>query len=59
MATGDDYLNTNIALTVREMLTSGCHVHVSVADDEEGVAVLDRVGQAARFVDRYYEKGTD
>lgn len=32
------------ALTVREQLTSGCHVHVSVADDEEGVAVLDRIG---------------
>ncbi|MBO0921064.1 glutamate--cysteine ligase [Cellulomonas sp. zg-ZUI222] len=32
------------ALTVREQLTSGCHVHVSVADDDEGVAVLDRIG---------------
>lgn len=31
------------ALTVREQMTSGCHVHVSVADDDEGVAVLDRV----------------
>jgi len=31
-------------LTAREQLTSGCHVHVSVADDEEGVAVLDRIG---------------
>jgi glutamate---cysteine ligase / carboxylate-amine ligase len=30
-------------LTAREMLTCGCHVHVSVADDEEGVAVLDRI----------------
>jgi carboxylate-amine ligase len=25
------------------MLTCGCHVHVSVEDDEEGVAVLDRI----------------
>ncbi|WP_324277739.1 glutamate--cysteine ligase [Blastococcus brunescens] len=30
-------------LTAREMLTCGCHVHVSVADDEEGVAVLNRI----------------
>ena len=29
--------------TAREMLTCGCHVHVSVADEEEGVAVLDRI----------------
>ena len=25
------------------MLTCGCHVHVSVDDDEEGVAVLNRI----------------
>jgi carboxylate-amine ligase len=31
-------------LTAREQLTNGCHVHVSVADDAEGVAVLDRIG---------------
>ena len=31
-------------LTAREQLTCGCHVHVQVADDEEGVAVLDRIG---------------
>jgi carboxylate-amine ligase len=31
-------------LTAREQLTSGCHVHVAVADDTEGVAVLDRIG---------------
>jgi carboxylate-amine ligase len=31
-------------LTAREQLTSGCHVHVAVADDVEGVAVLDRIG---------------
>lgn len=31
-------------LTAREQLTGGCHVHVAVADDEEAVAVLDRIG---------------
>jgi carboxylate-amine ligase len=31
------------ALTAREMLTCGCHVHVSVADDDEGIAVLNRI----------------
>ncbi|MGY2080361.1 glutamate--cysteine ligase [Modestobacter sp. SYSU DS0657] len=30
-------------LTAEEVLTCGCHVHVSVSDDEEGVAVLDRI----------------
>ncbi len=30
-------------LTAREMLTCGCHVHVSVAGEEEGVAVLNRI----------------
>src|SRR5690348_8320715 len=30
-------------LTAAEMLTCGCHVHVGVEDDEEGVAVLDRI----------------
>jgi carboxylate-amine ligase len=30
-------------LTAQEQLTCGCHVHVSVASDEEGVAVLDRI----------------
>ena len=30
-------------LTAREMLICGCHVHVSVADDDEGVAVLNRL----------------
>jgi carboxylate-amine ligase len=30
-------------LTAQEMLTCGCHVHVSVADDDEGVAVLNRI----------------
>jgi glutamate---cysteine ligase / carboxylate-amine ligase len=31
------------ALTAHEMLTCGCHVHVSVEDDDEGVAVLNRI----------------
>ncbi|WP_258803174.1 carboxylate-amine ligase [Pseudarthrobacter sp. NS4] len=30
-------------LTAREQLTCGCHIHVSVASAEEGVAVLDRI----------------
>ncbi len=30
-------------LTSEEQLTCGCHVHVSVSDVEEGVAVLDRL----------------
>jgi carboxylate-amine ligase len=30
-------------LTAAEMLTCGCHVHVGVEDDEEGVAVLNRI----------------
>lgn len=31
------------ALTAAEQLTCGCHVHVAVDDDDEGVAVLDRI----------------
>jgi glutamate---cysteine ligase / carboxylate-amine ligase len=31
------------AMTAQEQLTCGCHVHVSVESDEEGVAVLDRI----------------
>jgi glutamate---cysteine ligase / carboxylate-amine ligase len=30
-------------LTAREQLTCGCHIHVAVDSDEEGVAVLDRI----------------
>ena len=30
-------------LTTTEQLTCGCHVHVSISDDEEGVAVVDRI----------------
>ncbi|WP_182111260.1 MULTISPECIES: glutamate--cysteine ligase [unclassified Actinotalea] len=46
LSPGDRYLaiNREFALTAREQLTCGCHVHVGVEDDEEGVAVLDRIG---------------
>jgi carboxylate-amine ligase len=37
-AMADEY-----ALTAREQLTCGCHIHVSVDSPEEGVAVLDRI----------------
>ncbi|WP_199424158.1 carboxylate-amine ligase [Actinotalea solisilvae] len=37
-------INREFALTSREQLTCGCHVHVSIADADEGVAVLDRIG---------------
>lgn len=32
-----------LGLTASEQLTCGIHVHVGVADDDEGVAVLDRI----------------
>ncbi len=38
-----DVLQEKFALTAREQLTCGYHVHVSVDSDEEGVAVLDRI----------------
>lgn len=38
-----DSLQEKFALTAREQLTCGMHVHVSVDSDEEGVAVLDRI----------------
>jgi carboxylate-amine ligase len=38
-----DALMEKFALTAREQLTCGFHVHVSVGSDEEGVAVLDRI----------------
>ncbi|WP_307857068.1 carboxylate-amine ligase [Pseudarthrobacter albicanus] len=38
-----DALIEKFALTAREQLTCGFHVHVSVGSDEEGVAVLDRI----------------
>jgi YbdK family carboxylate-amine ligase len=31
------------SLTIAEQLTCGCHVHVSIASADEGVAVLDRI----------------
>ncbi|MEU9146718.1 glutamate--cysteine ligase [Streptomyces sp. NPDC048349] len=37
------WLGEQFGLTAQEQLTCGCHVHVSVASDEEGVAVLDRI----------------
>ncbi|MEU9098464.1 glutamate--cysteine ligase [Streptomyces sp. NPDC048361] len=37
------WMAENFGLTAREQLTCGCHVHVAVDSDEEGVAVLDRI----------------
>ena len=37
------WMEDRYQLTAREHLTCGCHVHVSVESDEEGVGVLDRV----------------
>jgi carboxylate-amine ligase len=34
----------DFGLTAQEQLTCGCHVHVGIDSDEEGVAVLDRSG---------------
>lgn len=41
----DRYLHMaeDFGLTAREQLTCGCHVHVEVDSDDEGVAVLDRI----------------
>jgi glutamate---cysteine ligase / carboxylate-amine ligase len=36
-------ISRHLGLTCAEQLTCGCHVHVAVASDEEGVAVLDRI----------------
>jgi glutamate---cysteine ligase / carboxylate-amine ligase len=46
LAVGERYrwLAEHFGLTTHEQLTCGCHVHVSVESDEEGVAVLDRIG---------------
>ncbi len=38
-----DAMAARYGLTMAEQLTCGCHVHVDVEDDEEGVAVLDRI----------------
>ncbi len=35
---------SEFGLTAWEQLTNGCHVHVGVSSDEEGVAVMDRIG---------------
>ncbi|MFJ7206160.1 glutamate--cysteine ligase [Streptomyces sp. NPDC098789] len=37
------WMGDQFGLMVQDQLTCGCHVHVSVASDEEGVAVLDRI----------------
>ncbi|MEV7567401.1 glutamate--cysteine ligase [Streptomyces tanashiensis] len=37
------WLGEQFGLTAQEQLTCGCHVHVSVDSDEEGVGVLDRI----------------
>ncbi|MFF4444473.1 glutamate--cysteine ligase [Streptomyces sp. NPDC001502] len=38
-----EWVSRQFGLTAQEQLTCGCHVHVSVESDEEGVAVLDRI----------------
>jgi carboxylate-amine ligase len=38
------WMGREYALTAEEQLTCGCHVHVGVACEQEGVAVLDRIG---------------
>ncbi|MFD9795826.1 glutamate--cysteine ligase [Streptomyces sp. NPDC059070] len=45
LSTGRRYqwVGEQFGLTAQEQLTCGCHVHVSVESDEEGVAVLDRI----------------
>ncbi|MDQ0797844.1 glutamate--cysteine ligase [Streptomyces sp. B1I3] len=37
------WMQQEFGLTALEQLTCGCHVHVSVESDEEGVAVVDRI----------------
>ncbi|WP_455359597.1 glutamate--cysteine ligase 2 [Streptomyces sp. SYSU K21746] len=45
ISSGERYrwLEEHFGLTAQEQITCGCHVHVSVESDEEGVAVLDRI----------------
>ncbi|MFE9250996.1 glutamate--cysteine ligase [Streptomyces sp. NPDC007088] len=45
LSTGERYrwLAEQFGPTIQEQLTCGCHVHVSVDSDEEGVAVIDRL----------------
>ncbi|MGW7413937.1 glutamate--cysteine ligase [Streptomyces sp. NPDC054863] len=37
------WIEKQFGMPVQEQLTCGCHVHVSVESDEEGVQVLDRI----------------
>ncbi|MFF4646242.1 glutamate--cysteine ligase [Streptomyces sp. NPDC001389] len=37
------WVSRQFGLTAQEQLTCGCHVHVSVDSDDEGVGVLDRI----------------
>ncbi|MEV0122617.1 glutamate--cysteine ligase [Streptomyces sp. NPDC050703] len=37
------WMDEQFGLTTQEQLTCGCHIHVSVDSDEEGVAVIDRI----------------
>lgn len=51
-------------LTAREQLSGGCHVHVQVNDDEEAIAVLDRIrvwlpALLAMTANSPYWQGTD
>ncbi|MFH8367167.1 glutamate--cysteine ligase [Streptomyces sp. NPDC018031] len=45
IGTGERYrwLAKEFGLTTQEQLTCGCHIHVEVGSDEEGVAVIDRI----------------
>lgn len=38
-----EWMAGEYGLTAAENLTCGCHVHVSVSSDEEGVGVIDRI----------------
>ncbi|MFF4426407.1 glutamate--cysteine ligase [Streptomyces sp. NPDC001549] len=38
-----EWVSRQFGMTAQEQLTCGCHVHVAVESDEEGVAVLDRI----------------
>jgi carboxylate-amine ligase len=38
--------------TAQEVLTCGCHVHVGVESDEEGIAAIDRIRAGCRSSSR-------
>lgn len=38
-----EWMADEYGLTAAENLTCGCHVHVSVSSDEEGVGIIDRI----------------